>query len=34
VKVKVVEIYDKGKVRLSIKALIEPPAKEESPAAE
>lgn len=34
VKVKVVELDDKGKVRLSMKALIDPPAKEESPAAE
>jgi polyribonucleotide nucleotidyltransferase len=34
VKVKVVEIDDKGKVRLSMKALIEAPAKEEVPAAE
>jgi polyribonucleotide nucleotidyltransferase len=34
VKVKVVEIDDKGKVRLSIKALIDPPAREETPAAE
>lgn len=34
VKVKVVELDDKGKVRLSMKALIEPPAKEEAPAAE
>jgi polyribonucleotide nucleotidyltransferase len=34
VKVKVVEIDDKGKVRLSMKALIDPPAKEETPAAE
>jgi len=34
VKVKVVEIDDKGKVRLSMKALIEAPAKEEAPAAE
>jgi polyribonucleotide nucleotidyltransferase len=31
VKVKVVEIDDKGKVRLSMKALIEAPAKEEAP---
>jgi len=31
VKVKVVEIDDKGKVRLSMKALIDPPAKEEAP---
>lgn len=34
VKVKVVELDDKGKVRLSMKALIDPPAKEETPAAE
>jgi polyribonucleotide nucleotidyltransferase len=34
VKVKVVEIDDKGKVRLSMKALIEAPAKEEVPASE
>lgn len=34
VKVKVVELDDKGKVRLSMKALIDPPAKEEAPAAE
>ncbi|HEY7987126.1 MAG TPA: polyribonucleotide nucleotidyltransferase [Methylophilaceae bacterium] len=35
VKVKVVEVDDKGKVRLSMKALIDPPAKDESaPAAE
>lgn len=34
VKVKVVEIDDKGKVRLSMKALIDAPAKEEAPAAE
>jgi polyribonucleotide nucleotidyltransferase len=34
VKVKVVEIDDKGKVRLSMKALIEAPAKEEVPATE
>jgi polyribonucleotide nucleotidyltransferase len=34
VKVKVVEIDEKGKVRLSMKALIEAPAKEEAPAAE
>jgi polyribonucleotide nucleotidyltransferase len=34
VKVKVVEIDDKGKVRLSMKALIEAPAKEEAPSAE
>jgi polyribonucleotide nucleotidyltransferase len=34
VKVKVVELDDKGKVRLSIKALIDPPAREETPAAE
>ncbi|PPD12969.1 MULTISPECIES: polyribonucleotide nucleotidyltransferase [Methylophilus] len=34
VKVKVVEIDDKGKVRLSMKALIDPPAREEAPAAE
>jgi polyribonucleotide nucleotidyltransferase len=34
VKVKVVEIDDKGKVRLSMKALIDAPAKEEIPAAE
>lgn len=34
VKVKVVEIDDKGKVRLSMKALIDAPAKPESPAAE
>jgi polyribonucleotide nucleotidyltransferase len=34
VKVKVVEIDDKGKVRLSMKALIDAPAKEETPAAE
>ena len=34
VKVKVVEIDDKGKVRLSMKALIEQPAREEAPAAE
>jgi polyribonucleotide nucleotidyltransferase len=34
VKVKVVEIDEKGKVRLSMKALIEVPAKEEAPAAE
>lgn len=34
VKVKVVELDDKGKVRLSMKALIDPPAKEERPAAE
>ncbi len=31
VKVKVVEIDDKGKVRLSMKALIEAPAKEDAP---
>jgi polyribonucleotide nucleotidyltransferase len=31
VKVKVVEIDDKGKVRLSMKALIDAPAKEEAP---
>ncbi|MFD0928166.1 polyribonucleotide nucleotidyltransferase [Methylophilus glucosoxydans] len=34
VKVKVVELDDKGKVRLSMKALIDPPAREEAPAAE
>ncbi|EUJ09320.1 polyribonucleotide nucleotidyltransferase [Methylophilaceae bacterium 11] len=34
VKVKVVEIDDKGKVRLSMKALIDAPAKEEAPAQE
>jgi polyribonucleotide nucleotidyltransferase len=34
VKVKVVEIDDKGKVRLSMKALIDAPAKEDAPAAE
>lgn len=34
VKVKVVEIDDKGKVRLSMKALIDAPAKDETPAAE
>jgi polyribonucleotide nucleotidyltransferase len=34
VKVKVVEIDDKGKVRLSMKALIDAPAKEETPSAE
>lgn len=34
VKVKVVEIDDKGKVRLSMKALIDAPAKPEAPAAE
>ncbi|MDP8567871.1 polyribonucleotide nucleotidyltransferase [Methylophilus aquaticus] len=34
VKVKVVEIDDKGKVRLSMKALIDAPAKPESPAVE
>lgn len=34
VKVKVVEIDDKGKVRLSMKALIDPPAREEAPATE
>ncbi|AKR44330.1 polyribonucleotide nucleotidyltransferase [Methylophilus sp. TWE2] len=34
VKVKVVELDDKGKVRLSMKALIDPPAKEETPPAE
>jgi len=34
VKVKVVELDDKGKVRLSMKALIDPPAREETPAAE
>ena len=34
VKVKVVEIDDKGKVRLSMKALLDAPAKEETPAAE
>ncbi len=34
VKVKVVEIDDKGKVRLSMKALIDAPAKPESPSAE
>lgn len=33
VKVKVVEIDEKGKVRLSMKALIEQPAKEDAPAA-
>ena len=32
IRVKVVEIDDKGKVRLSMKALIDPPAKEESAA--
>lgn len=32
VKVKVVEIDDKGKVRLSMKALIEAPAKQDAPA--
>ena len=31
VKVKVVEIDDKGKVRLSMKALIEAPAKDDAP---
>ncbi|MFM9835551.1 MAG: polyribonucleotide nucleotidyltransferase [Methylophilaceae bacterium] len=31
VKVKVVEIDDKGKVRLSMKALIDPPVKEDAP---
>ncbi len=34
VKVKVVEIDDKGKVRLSMKALIEAPAKPDAPATE
>lgn len=34
VKVKVVEIDDKGKVRLSMKALIDAPAKDDAPAAE
>ncbi|MDP3607647.1 MAG: polyribonucleotide nucleotidyltransferase [Methylophilus sp.] len=34
VKVKVVEIDDKGKVRLSMKALIDAPAKEETPTQE
>lgn len=34
VKVKVVEIDDKGKVRLSMKALIDAPAKEEAPTQE
>ncbi len=34
VKVKVVEIDDKGKVRLSMKALIDAPAKDETPSAE
>ena len=34
VKVKVVEIDDKGKVRLSMKALIDAPAKQDAPAAE
>lgn len=34
VKVKVVELDDKGKVRLSMKALIDPPTREEAPAAE
>ena len=34
VKVKVVEIDDKGKVRLSIKALIDAPAKEAKAEAE
>ncbi len=32
VKVKVVEIKDNGKISLSMKALIDPPAKEETPA--